>query len=112
MYEFSVTDYSDQIAKVFFYREDVAARTTAVGIWPNKSGYGFGWVDLVQQAEGTEADDEGNPIIKRRYGLVKLVWRDWTTDGEKWFEGESVGPVRGLLSQEDVKQLWEKEKDG
>lgn len=86
MYKFCAVKYSDKIAKVSIVRrgkkEDVTDLTTCVGIWPRRSGWCFGYVDLLKPtawAYGEGEDDEGFPsLTKRWYGLVKIVWERWT----------------------------------
>lgn len=117
LYELSADGYGDKIKKVYRVRldlrgtwlEDVVTRCTAVGIWPNRSGWGFGWIDLAQKvtdAEGHiwyEPDDEGNPVIKRRYGLLKVVWEPGELEKMEYRERLELVPG---LSEKEVEDAY------
>jgi len=96
LHEFSADKYGDKVEEVYIMRfglrgiwlevpsrgiwlEDVTNLSTSIGIWPNRSGYGFGWVDLLQgiigSEEGYRSRADGSPITRRHYGLIKVIWK-------------------------------------
>ena len=119
MYEFSAAKYEDKIKKVYrarldlrgIWEEDVSVRATAVGVWPNKSGYGFGWVDLLvprawnpQTRREAREEDIGFPtVIKRHYGLVRVVWEPEALEKEEYHERLRLVPG---LSEEEVEEAY------
>jgi len=117
MYQFDAKDYGAKITKVYrvrfclrgIYLEDVTHLATCVGIWPNRFGWGLGWVDRAQEVKEDgyrrlEVDGNGEPIVKRRYGLIKVEWLPGVEEREKYKQW--LAEIQERIEKQEVE--WEK----
>lgn len=83
LHEFSAIEYSPKIAIVKLGLKDVTKQTLGVGIWPWRSGWGLGYVELLCVDElGAALVVDDDILSERCYGLVKIVWEKGAEERE------------------------------